>query len=445
MRMHKLIFTGLLPLMLAIAGCGGGGSSGFGGSGASSGGGGQSIVTSGPNVVTMTVDQGPVVGGKAIDSVDIPYITVTICNPNDTTQCQTFDHIEVDTGSYGFRILAGATDTSGNPYNLTLPIETVNGLPVAECTQFADGYSWGLVATANVQISSESANGVPVQVIGDSGVSSAFPAVPANCASVGTSEDTVSSFGANGILGVGPFASDCGSGCATSVSNGIYYGCPATGGCTEIEVPVANQVTNPVADFQADNNGVIIELPPIDAGGAVTATGSLVFGIGTEGNNTMTAGNVLTADDSGDFTTQFNGQSLPYSLLDTGSNAYYFEDSAIPNCTQTGLTGWFCPTSTVTLSATNYAVNASNQMAGTTSTVSISVANADTLFNTQSSSGTYYSAFDDVAGSSGDQTAICGSSNCSFDFGLPFFFGRNVFVALSGASTAAGDGPYYAY
>ncbi|MEO5671342.1 MAG: DUF3443 family protein, partial [Ramlibacter sp.] len=33
----------------------------------------------------------------------------------------------------------------------------------------------------------------------------------------------------------------------------------------------------------------------------------------------------------------------------------------------------------------------------------------------------------------------------TFDWGLPFFFGRNVFVAFTGASTPRGIGPYWAY
>jgi hypothetical protein len=32
-----------------------------------------------------------------------------------------------------------------------------------------------------------------------------------------------------------------------------------------------------------------------------------------------------------------------------------------------------------------------------------------------------------------------------FDWGLPFFFGRTVFTAFSGASTPAGPGPYWAF
>jgi hypothetical protein len=35
--------------------------------------------------------------------VNIPYVTLQICNA--TGDCQTIDHIEVDTGSSGLRIL----------------------------------------------------------------------------------------------------------------------------------------------------------------------------------------------------------------------------------------------------------------------------------------------------------------------------------------------------
>ena len=442
MRSRPLIAIGLLPLLLALASCGGGGSSIA--TSPSGSGGGQTLTTSGANVVTMTVDAGP----SGVNAADIPYITVTLCDPVNTTQCQTFDHIEVDTGSYGFRILADATDTTGIAYNLSLPPETDSGgNPLAECTAFVDGYSWGPVATADLQISGEAANGVPVQVIGDPSQSgeSSFPAVPSSCSQSGTQtpEDTVAAFGANGILGVGPFTHDCGSGCVGSVNagNGVYYTCPPSG-CQETALSSIDQeVANPVPSFQTDDNGVIIELPAIASSGAATATGSLVFGIGTESDNDLSAANVLTTDSNGYVTTSFNGQSLPQSLFDTGSNAYYFDDSSIPTCTAPNMSSWFCPSSTLTLDATNYAVDSSGAMTGPSSSVTFSVANATTLFNSSNT------AFNDIAASSGSQAAYCQnqSSNCSFDFGLPFFFGRNVYVAISGANTPDGLGPYFAY
>lgn len=425
--MRKAPLVGLILVALAIAGCGGGGSSNVSNSGSGSGSG-QTIVTSGSNVATITVDSGP----QNANTVDTPYITLTLCVPGSTVQCQTFNHIEVDTGSYGLRILADATDTSGNPFSLALPQETVNGNPVAECTQFVDGYSWGPVSTADVDVSGESAHDVPVQVIGDPNYSN----VPTACSSTGTQEDTVSAFGANGIIGVGPFAHDCGSNCATVVDNQYYYSCTASV-CQPSTLPLAEQVTDPVTDFQTDNNGVIVELPSLaPSGTATTITGSLVFGIGTEGNNGLGSQTVLTGNNYGDISTVFKGQTLPYSFLDTGSNAYYFADSSIPDsCLTQG--NWFCPTYTLKLSATNLGQN------GVQSTVNFSIANAQTVFSQYPTNA----AFDNIGANAGNQSTFCpnSASNCSFDFGLPFFFGRNVYIAFYGALTSAGSGPYFAY
>jgi hypothetical protein len=35
--------------------------------------------------------------------------------------------------------------------------------------------------------------------------------------------------------------------------------------------------------------------------------------------------------------------------------------------------------------------------------------------------------------------------DASFDWGLPFFFGRTVFTAIEGMSTPGGTGPYFAF
>jgi hypothetical protein len=38
-----------------------------------------------------------------------------------------------------------------------------------------------------------------------------------------------------------------------------------------------------------------------------------------------------------------------------------------------------------------------------------------------------------------------GSNAGTFDWGLPFFFGRNVYTAINGKSTPAGQGPFWAF
>lgn len=314
---------------------------------------------------------------------------------------------------------------------------------------------------ADVQIGGESAGSVPIQVMGDS---SFEQEIPTSCSSMGSEEDTVASFGANGIIGVGPFAQDCGSSCVLSNSyysaNPTYFSCPAggtsTSDCQAVGPSLDQQVTNPVADFTSsgDDNGVIVELPSVaDPNGAASVTGSLVFGIGTQSNNGMGSATVLTGNDYGDITTTYNGDTLPYSYLDTGSNAYYFDagnTSSLPDCPSSSGSGssgftssWLCPTSEQTVNLTNSGQN------GTSSSVSIKIYNADTLFNEDN--GTY-TAFDDLGADTESQQTWCNQTygttvtgDCYFDLGLPFFFGRNVYVAIGGTNTPGGAGPYFAY
>lgn len=420
--MRKLTVTLCLIQVLLLTACGGGG----GGVIIGGGGPGQSIANPGPNVETMIVNAGP--NGN---SVDTPYVTVTICAPG-TNTCQTIDDIEVDTGSYGFRVLSQAL-------TISLPAETdASGNPFAECVQFVDGFAWGLLATADVQIAGESAGNIPVQIIGDPSVNGAsgFPAIPPACQSTGSPEDTIATFGAKGILGVGVFAQDCGGGCTLDTSAGLYYDCP-TSGCAATTMPLSAQVTNPVTRFPTDNNGVIIELPAVPASGATSAAGALVFGIDTEGNNGLAgSATVLTANPStGDISTVFNGATLPNSYFDTGSNAYYFADNAIATCASgTSAPGFFCPPSELTFSATNGGESPGGQPTGVTSPpVTFYVGNANSLLNNNPT----YTTFDNFGAPNSDTT--------SFDFGLPFFLGRNVYVAFEGTNTSGGAGPFFGY
>jgi hypothetical protein len=402
-------------LCATVLSCGGGG----GDSGVSTGSSGSSGTSppSGSNVAGVVVDTGP--SGNSINTL---FTTVTVCVPGSTTNCQTIDHIQVDTMSYGLRILAPVL-------TISLPVQAApTGGSLAECTAFADGYSWGPVALADMQISGESASSVPVQVIGASN----FTNVPADCSGVGPAEDTVAQFGANGIIGVGVFAQDCGSGCLAT-DNGTYYACAsASAQCQPTAVAsLNNEVTNPVTYFAADNNGVIIQLPSVASAGAATLSGYMIFGIDTQTNNKSGSQSILTVASSGsnagDFTTVFNGQNLTMSFLDTGSNALFFNDANITACTDSGFTDFYCPTSTQALTATLQGEN------GVSASESFSVGDAETIAQDDAAFGLLAGTFPGP------------DASTTFDWGLPFYYGRTVYTAIQGAVTAVGTGPYVAF
>jgi len=373
---------------------------------------GNTIVTTGSNAVSAVVSAGPA------NAVNTLFVSVTICSPGSTTNCQTVDDIQVDTGSSGLRLLASA---------LTISLPTTsdgNGNTYVECTQYVDGYAWGPLATADVTIGGESASSVPVQVIG----STNFATVPDACSGTGQSEDTVQTFGANGILGVSFFAQDCGAECVDSSAPGYYYACVTadTSQCTGTNMPLTSQVPNPVTLFATDNNGVIIELPAVSATGASSVTGSLVFGVDTESNNSSSGATVYTVDaGTGNLTTDFDGQTDTASFFDSGSNGLFFQDSSLTTCSDD--LQFYCPASTTSLTAT--IVSQSNVSV----TIDFSVANADDLGAGDAS----LVAFSNLAGTY--------SSPDTFDWGLPFFYGRNVYTVFENASTSAGAGPYVAF
>jgi hypothetical protein len=405
-----------VALCLSAISCGRGGGGG--------GGGGSGTTTPPPpphtaNTTSVIVDQGPSTGNGG--SVNTLFTSVTVCVPGSTASCQTIDHIQVDTGSYGLRLLAPVL-------TLTLPVETLsNGNSLAECTQFVDGYSWGSVASADLTIAGETAKSLPVQVIGDS----RFTTVPSTCSGTGgTQEDTVASFGANGILGVGPFQLDCGD-CDTVVHN-QYYACATAANCVETLVPTAMQVPNPVTLFAADNNGIIIDLPTVAPAGAVTVSGQLIFGIDTQSDNQSGTQTVLTVDGNAQLVMTFNGQTLANSFIDSGSNGIFFADSSIVTCTATGLTTFYCPANTLTLGlsiqgANGVMVNNLTFNVGDTQAI-VSTAPTDT-----------YNVLPQLAG-----TLPAGNAG-SFDYGLAFFYGKRIAVAVEGSKTSVGTGPYIAF
>ena len=231
-------------------------------------------------------------------------------------------------------------------------------------------------------------------------------------------------------------AYDCGLACANGdYSSGytLYYSCTAT--CVPAALPANLQVQNPVTYFATDNNGTLIALPKLPAFGAGTATGRLVFGIGTQTNNQIPATAAIMHVDVNPadstylyFTTTAASIRYPDSYIDSGSNAYFFDDASVAQgCQNTtgAASNWYCPATALQRTA----VISDNT--GASASVAYEVVNADALFATSSL------GLDDLAGS-----ITAGSS--SFVWGLPFFYGRTVYTSIWGQSLST-DGPWNAF
>ncbi len=374
----------------------------------------------GANVLAISVNTGPTETAGLGPYTNGAFTSVTVCTPGSTTQCQTIGGILVDSGSEGLRILSSALSVSLTQQNDS------SGNPIAECAPFASGVTWGPVQTGDVEIAGETAASLPIQVIG-----AASPPMPVACADEGSTVDSLDTLGANGILGIGVLPYDCNSACAPGGTNpDWYYTCPSAG-CQVTTEALSAQVTNPIVLFTTDNNGSIIELPSVPAATAeVSLNGYLVFGIGTESNNALGSATIYGVDSVyGNFTTIFEDTSFTDSgFLDLGSNALYFDPVS------SGLAGtecedapyWYCPSPNATFTAENEGVTNGNS-----GTVSFTVVDADSFIDN--------SEDDNDAVMNG----LAGPFTGMFDWGMPFFFGVNVYTAIAGQSAAGA--PYVAY
>ncbi len=400
---------------LLISSCGGGG-------GLSGAGGPVPLANSLP----VVVDEGPAaLVSSGYVAVNTLYATLTICTPGSAAQCQQIDHMQIDTGSVGIEILSEAlTGGAAAP-----TAQMINGAPLRECVQFADGYTWGSIAVADVQIGGRTIASLPIHLIGDAAAGTA----PSSCSSgAGPSENTVAAFGANGVIGIGFFLQDCGAYCASPPAvPAAYYDCPSAG-CAPTTVPLNQQLQNPVAQLGADNNGVEIVLPSVTETGQATVNGTVYFGVGTQADNLAGGAQWLTVDpNQGTLLTNFNGAALTGSIIDSGSNGYFFDDTALAVCADNA--SFFCPitsggaASSVPLTASIQGDN------GSSSAIAFTAGNADTLFNTTA----LLTAFPTLAGPNG---SVAGSVN-GFDWGLPFFFSRSVYILFETNTIGGTLGP----
>jgi hypothetical protein len=458
MKLNKIKFISILAL-LAFSACGGGSSGNTSSSGGCAAANTSCTTAAGPTAIptSSTVNVPLYIADPSTTGQwtyqNEPVVSVTICTPNHTSssQCQTITNVLLDTGSYGLRVFGSAIASNVQLTQQTI-YEDGETMNLGECMEFGTGADWGAVKKGDVLLGNQTASNISIQVIDPN-----FASIPSGCAALCPDTDPCTA-GFNGILGVGTFSQDCGTDCATSrndqVNPGIYFGCDSTGcydadngncssdGACVYEVPTANQVVNPVASFAAGaNNGVSLALPSIGSSGASAVTsGILHLGIGT-----LSSVTVLGADPNGmvdgniaDFTTIFQGTTYGGStsnpsnqndpslaFIDSGSNALFIP-STEPQCSDNP--GFYCPGSNIGFSATM------EGFSGTPSTsVSFTMGDADALFNTDNS------AFNNV----------CASSQGIFDWGLPFFFGRTVYVGLSGTSAtingSTSTGPYWAF
>ena len=378
----------------------------------------------GTNVMSFTVNGSTCSNGSYVNK---PCVSLTICNPGSTTTCQVVNDILLDTGSYGLRVFKSTIP------GLTLtPVTAHQGGALTRCQAFADGTTeWGPVLKANVTLGGMPAVTVPIQII-----DSTFATLPSGCSNADASPAAA---GFNGILGVGLEAQDCGNLCVWTAGNAhadtnVYFSCTdgvtgygntgnaasCVGGSTST---LSDQIQNPVTALATDNNGLIVRLPAISNKGVGSTTGYVIFGIGTRANNTPPSTAVkIIADSNANMITNYNNTDY-IGFLDTGSNGLYFNTTSMPTCS-----GWFCPSALTAFSPINR--GADNLSSTPRSQVNFQVANSTTLF------GSGNGALNDL-----------GASNTQyFDFGLPFYFGRDVYVGISGTtSTPFGTGPYWAY
>lgn len=377
--------------IIGLAGCGGGG-----GPSAS-----PSIPSCPPssssatNVISVCVDSGPLTTQREVNRL---YTDITICEPG-TSNCQTIDHVLVDTGSVGLRLLRDqmtVTSTNTSYFN---------------CARFLDlSYAWGSVVKLDLKLGSQTISALPVQLLGDSA---------AACASGAYSPiNSVQDLGAKGILGIGLFEQDCGSACVTGLT-GQYYSCPSGGTCTGTTAPLIEQLQNPIAMRSTDNNGFVIDLPAVSASGASSLKGDLIFGIGTQANNSMSGATVLPTNALGYVKTELAGATYLESFIDTGSNGIYF-DTLLSTCFSGN---FYCPSG-----STPFTANMTGDGGSPTIPINFVVDNTRTLFDLG------YTVLPTLAGPIGDGDI--------FDWGLPFYYGRKVFQGLSGKTTTT-SGPSY--
>lgn len=402
---HRVL-SGCSILALVLAGCGGGA------------GGGQSVddfiaglpqkqstvgditvAAPAPNVVPITVGS----GNKLL-------VSVTVCQPG-TAICRVVDKVMLDTGSVGLRLHSSAL--SGFLDNLAS--DQVDGSTIGECAVFGNFYTWGTLRTADVRMSGASASGLRLQIYDDSSLP---PASTSGCDTLygGLSDPVPSSFQFNGILGVK----------GARVDNQRYFVCSG-GNCVPHTQDASSQLPNPVPLLSTDNNGFVIQMPPLPNTGVASANGALVFGINTRFNNQLAtnspAPSMIPLDSQLGFQLSVGGNAHE-ALIDSGTSVLALPGLAIPTCAGSQ-PARYCPANEI---AVPILAKASSEAILVVSAV-LQIGNAAAVL------GTGNAAFNNVA--TVIPSALAGFSIGAL-IGVPFFFGRSIYFSVDGQTTTVG-------
>jgi hypothetical protein len=114
------------------------------------------------------------------------------------------------------------------------------------------------------------------------------------------------------------------------------------------------------------------------------------------------------------------------SLIDSGTDAYAFDDPTIAVCSSGSFVGYYCP---VIAPQSAFAVNTGVGANNGSNTVDFAIADPNTF----------------VAGAAAFAGLAGGGGSSRFTWGMPFFFGRKIFIGIEQRASGPYTGPYYAY
>ena len=99
----------------------------------------------GDNTTQIVVDAGPS-GSFALGAVNVPYVTVTLCTPGSTAQCVSIDHVFLDTGSIGLRVLKSKVASLALP-PVDVPADPTTATPAGPCKPPVTSPAYAAAAT----------------------------------------------------------------------------------------------------------------------------------------------------------------------------------------------------------------------------------------------------------------------------------------------------------